>query len=114
MICSSLIARLFQRVRFPILPTVSFPEDSASEPRGRLVRRIFGQPGPEYTGIFRMRHPTLVTPRDFDLSPFFDIVKQNPVARGDFDYSRIQWADEPESSRSVPELSLPKTADGES
>jgi hypothetical protein len=41
-----------------------------------------------------MRHPTLITPRDFDLSPYFDIVKLNPISRGDFDYRRIQWADE--------------------
>jgi hypothetical protein len=56
------------------------------------VRRVLGHPSRrEYTGFFRMRHPTLVTPRDFDLSPYFDIVKFNPLARGDFDYSRMQW-----------------------
>lgn len=93
-ICSSLIARLFDRVRFPILPTVTFPAESKAEPRGKIARRIFGEPSDRYTGIFQMRHPTLVTPRDFDLSPFFDIVKPNPFARGDFDYSRIHWADD--------------------
>lgn len=96
-ICSSLLARLFEKIRFPILPTVTFPERGEAapeEPRGRLVRRIFGEPSDDaYTGIFRMRHPTLITPRDFDLSPFFDIVKQNPLERGDFDYSRILWDD---------------------
>ena len=110
-ICSSLIARLFYRVRFPILPTVTFPaEEQGGEPRGKIVRRIFGQPGPEYTGLFRMRHPTLVTPRDFDLSPFFDIVKQNPLARGDFDYSRIHWVDDdlPEGSDALPERAAAK------
>ena len=93
-ICSSLIARLFVKVRFPIVPSVILPEPSAvrEEPRGRLARRILGEPSDRYTGLFRMRHPTLVTPRDFDLSPFFDIVKQNPFARGSFDYSRIHWA----------------------
>lgn len=98
-ICSSLLARLFHKVRFPILPTVTFPERTEAtpeEPRGRIVRRIFGEPSDDaYTGIFRMRHPTLITPRDFDLSPFFDIVKQNPLERGDFDYSRILWDDDP-------------------
>ena len=48
-----------------------------------------------------MRHPTLVTPRDFDLSPYFDIVKFNPLARGDFDYSRMQWAEEAEAAASA-------------
>jgi hypothetical protein len=43
-----------------------------------------------------MRHPTLITPRDFDLSPFFEIVKLNPVAKGEFDYSRILWAEDDE------------------
>jgi len=97
-ICSSLLARLFAKIRFPILPTVTFPERTVpgtEEPRGRFMRRIFGQPSDEaYTGIFHMRHPTLITPRDFDLSPFFDIVKQNPLERGDFDYSRIHWDDD--------------------
>lgn len=97
-ICSSLLARLFEKVRFPILPTVTFQERGdppSEEPRSRLVRRILGQPSDDaYTGIFHMRHPTLITPRDFDLSPFFDIVKQNPLERGDFDYSRIHWDDD--------------------
>jgi hypothetical protein len=97
-ICSSLLARLFAKIRFPILPIVTFPErgDTPTEElRGGLVRRIFGQPSDDaYTGIFHMRHPTLITPRDFDLSPFFDIIKQNPLERGDFDYSRIHWDDD--------------------
>jgi hypothetical protein len=104
-ICSSLLARLFHGVRFPILPTQVVPPPGseaaaviagAHEPAARvLARRVFGQPSRrEYTGLFRMRHPTLVTPRDFDLSPYFDVVKFNPLARGDFDYSRIRWAEE--------------------
>lgn len=104
-ICSSLLARLFYHVRFPILPTqvvpppelaAAGPQPIAREPLGRsLVRRVLGHPSRrEYTGLFRMRHPTLVTPRDFDLSPYFDVVKFNPLARGDFDYSRMQWAEE--------------------
>ena len=98
-ICSSLIARLFYRVRFPIQPTLELGAPAAA-PAGRsgaaLVRRVFGQPSAAYTGIFRMRHPTLITPRDFDLSPFFEIVKLNPVAKGEFDYSRILWAEDDE------------------
>jgi hypothetical protein len=42
-----------------------------------------------------MRHPTLLTPRDFDLSPYFETIKFNVVADGRFDYQRIQWV-EPE------------------
>ena len=97
-ICSSLLARLFYRVRFPIQPTVErhaadLPEDGS--PGAVLVRRVFGQPSAHFTGLFRMRHPTLITPRDFDLSPFFEIVKLNPVAK-DFDYSRMRWVEDAE------------------
>jgi hypothetical protein len=38
-----------------------------------------------------MRHPTLLTPRDFDLSPYFDVIKFNQLAEGGFDYRNIRW-----------------------
>jgi len=38
---------------------------------------------------FRLRHHSLFTPRDFDLSPFFRIVKPT-LARG-FDYKGVAW-----------------------
>jgi hypothetical protein len=93
--CSSLIGKLFAKVRFPILPQVEFPEafDAGEAGHGTLLRRIFGYQSDGYTGIFRMRHPTLITPREFDLSPYFQIVKFNVVADGNFDYQRIQWAE---------------------
>jgi hypothetical protein len=98
-ICSSLIARLFARVRFPIMPTQVLDPAAApaapAAPASALARRVFGQPSREYTGLFRMRHPTLITPREFDLSPFFDVIKFNPLARGDFDYARMAWTVEP-------------------
>jgi hypothetical protein len=106
-ICSSLLARLFTRVRFPILPmqvtsqsgsqtgSIGFQQPARGSLRQTLARRVFGQPNrQEYTGLFQIRHPTLVTPRDFDLSPYFDVIKFNPLARGDFDYSRMQWLEE--------------------
>ncbi len=96
-ICSSLIGQLFQEVRFPILPTVEFPDgfDAPAPPeRRRLLRRVFGYESHDFTGFFRMRHPTILTPRDFDLSPYFEIVKFNVIADGNFDYQRIQWAEE--------------------
>ena len=50
-----------------------------------------------------MRHPTLLTPRDFDLSPYFEIIKFNVIVDGNFDYTRIQWAkDEPEAPEEAP------------
>jgi hypothetical protein len=104
-ICSSLIGRLFQKVRFPVLPSVDFPDGfdaAAPTPRGGFLRRIFGYESARHTGIFRMRHPTLLTPRDFDLSPYFEIVKFNVIADGRFDYGRIRWADRKEDRPPTP------------
>jgi hypothetical protein len=42
--------------------------------------------------LYRRRHSTVLTPRDFDLSPFFHVVKFNVVPQRGFDYSRIEWA----------------------
>jgi hypothetical protein len=43
--------------------------------------------------LFRRRHPSLLTPRDFDLSPYFEIVKSGHGSQGGFDYTRIRWLD---------------------
>jgi len=96
--CSSLLGKLFAKVRFPILPQVEYPTAGDAPEGGRttLLQRIFGYDSEGYTGIFRMRHPTLLTPRDFDLSPYFEIVKFNVVIDGFFDYQRIQWAEQEE------------------
>ena len=95
-ICSSLIGQIFQKVRFPILPAVEFPDgaEQAAPRRGWLTRLIFGYDSRRHTGIFHIRHPTLLTPRDFDLSPYFEIVKFNTIADERFDYTRIRWARE--------------------
>jgi hypothetical protein len=93
--CSSLLGKLFGRVRFPILPQIDGPAAPSALAPGppTLLRRIFGYESEVYTGLFRMRHPTLLTPRDFDLSPYFETIKFNVVADGRFDYQRIQWAE---------------------
>jgi hypothetical protein len=112
--CSSLLGKLFARVRFPILPQIEGP-DAPDLSRPNLLRRIFGYESEGYTGIFRMRHPTLLTPRDFDLSPYFETVKFNVVADGRFDYQRIQWAELEEQpadhARPYGALPAPKAAD---
>jgi hypothetical protein len=109
-ICSSLLGRLFQQVRFPILPHIEFPEgfDAPRPPRrGGVLRRIFGHESERFTGLFHMRHPTLLTPRDFDLSPYFEIIKFNAIADGRFDYQRIRWARVEEPPGEVPEAIPP-------
>lgn len=73
-ICSSLIAQAFQSVRYPILPDIKRSRAHGSE----FSRRE----------IFHIRHHSLFVPRDFDLSPYFDIVK--PSIRNGVDHGRIE------------------------
>jgi hypothetical protein len=115
--CSSLLGKLFGRVRFPILPQMDGPcaGDAPGTGPTTLLRRIFGYESEAYTGLFRMRHPTLLTPRDFDLSPYFETIKFNVVADGRFDYQRIQWVElegEPgDHPRPYGALPAPRAAD---
>lgn len=73
-ICSTLIAEAFQRVSYPILPEL---RPNPRDPKSREVLQI--------------RHHSLFTPRDFDLSPYFAIVK--PTIERGFDYRGIKWYD---------------------
>ncbi len=77
-ICSTMIAQAFQAIPYPILPHI---ERVASSRRGG--RRRFRE-------ILRLRHYSLFTPRDFDISPFFAIVK--PRIEAGFDYRSVEWA----------------------
>lgn len=101
-ICSSHLGKLFHRVGFPILPEhLEGPTNDPGATSAALTRRarrgwverVFGHRSTEYTGWFRMRHPTLMTPRDFDLSPYFDIIKFNAPDGDRFDYRKIHWVD---------------------
>jgi hypothetical protein len=76
LICSALIAEAFQSVRYPILPKVTQEEN-------RQMRRE----------ILTIRHTSLFTPRDFDISPYFAVVK--PTIESGFDYKALHWADRP-------------------
>ncbi len=79
-ICSTLIAQAFQLVRYPILPRI---ERCPDDERGRRTRRQ----------ILHIRHHSLFTPSDFDLSPFFQVIKPT-IAQG-FDYRALEWSDAP-------------------
>jgi hypothetical protein len=70
-ICSSLVAQAFQSVNYPILPESVFAE--------------IKDPGCVdcYTELLHIRHHSLFTPRDFDISPYFQIVK--PTLASGFD-----------------------------
>ena len=80
-ICSTLIARAFQEVRYPILPRVEQVSD------------VDGVGGERMREIFHIRESSLYTPRDFDVSPFFRVIK--PTVELGFDYKQIAWADRP-------------------
>lgn len=77
-ICSSLIAQAFQSVRYPILPEIT--REAAPTPGCRDC----------YDELLRIRHHSLFAPRDFDISPFFEVIKPS-LARG-FDPYAIAWA----------------------
>ena len=81
-ICSALIAQAFDAVRYPILPKVT---------RGgsRQARRE----------ILHIRDSSLYMPRDFDISPYFDVVK--PTIELGFDYTALHWADKQKPLREV-------------
>ena len=90
-ICSSMIARAFDNVGFPVIPTVVSTGGNGHAPRRRLafLRRAAAIEPP----VFRHQSPHVITPRDFDLSPYFEIVKFNAVDvdEAHFDYRQIRW-----------------------
>jgi len=80
-ICSSLIAQAFQRVKYPILPTKEKFDEEADE--NAVVS------GYTRREVLTIRHHTLFVPRDFDLSPYFRIIK--PTVECGFDYHSLEW-----------------------
>ena len=64
-VCSTLVAEAFENVNYPILPKL-----------GRAMR-------------LQKRHYTLITPRDFDVSPYFKVVK--PTVELGFDFRAFAW-----------------------
>jgi hypothetical protein len=64
-VCSTLVSECFESIGYPVLPE-----------KGRSMK------------LFK-KHYTLITPRDFDLSPYFDVVKPS-VIEG-FDFRAFEW-----------------------
>jgi hypothetical protein len=91
-ICSSMIAAAFDNVGFPVLPQITKQQVEAAAQRSLLERLFSARNGSHQRFIFRRPHHSLVTPRDFDFSPYFEIVKFNRIESGRFDYSKIVWA----------------------
>ncbi len=78
-ICSTLIAESFQSIDYPILP-----------------RREGGQGIDGEVPQFYRRHFTHFTPRDFDLSPYFEVIK--PTLEKGFDYRDLRWKETAEEA----------------
>lgn len=73
-ICSSLIACAFQRVHFPILPEIITDKEGVT---------------------LATRNPRLYTPKDFDFSPFFDIIKYPMLPLiGEGLYQHLPWEED--------------------
>lgn len=71
-VCSSLIATAFSSVNFPIMPVIRRTEDG-------------------HVKLFK-RNERLYTPRDFDYSPYFDIIKYPYLGFEDLAiYRKLPW-----------------------
>jgi len=92
-ICSSVIASSFNRVKFPIVPNYEQLPPPPAAPKRRLWPIGLKTSGALQYGTLRMVSPTLITPRDFDLSPYFEIIKFNIIENMRFDYHKISWVD---------------------
>lgn len=78
-ICSTLIAQAFQSVRYPILPEIEQRRSDSPDCPACIEE------------IARIRHHSLFAPRDFDVSPYFQVVK--PLLDRGFDFHDLRWVD---------------------
>jgi hypothetical protein len=79
-ICSTLIAQAFQSVRYPILPVIEQRRSESPDCPACIEE------------IARIRHHSLFVPRDFDVSPYFQIVK--PMLEQGFDFHGLHWTNQ--------------------
>ncbi|MFK7864343.1 MAG: YiiX/YebB-like N1pC/P60 family cysteine hydrolase [Pseudohongiellaceae bacterium] len=85
-ICSTLIAETFQSINYPILPLRSREEPLSIEQQKTATDVIEQGEDGEVPQFYR-RHFTHFTPRDFDLSPYFRVVK--PTIESGFDHHHL-------------------------
>jgi len=81
LICSALIAQAFAHIGYPILPAIERVESAKA-------RRE----------IYHIRDSSLFCPRDFDISPYFAVIK--PTIEMGFDYKKINWSTQDSSTGS--------------
>ena len=75
-ICSTLIAQAFATVRYPILARDTSALSSSQQYSFEPIH-------------FNPKHFSLLTPRDFDVSPYFEIIK--PTLEGGFNFHDLEW-----------------------
>lgn len=76
-ICSGLIAEALEIIGYPVLPDVTYFKASRSDCPDCIEEAM------------HVRHHSLYVPRDFDVSPYFEVVKPNLVQG--FDYRALTW-----------------------
>ncbi len=86
-ICSTLIAESFQSISYPILPRRNGQSGEAGE-----------------VPLLYKKHFTHFTPRDFDLSPYFRIVK--PTIENGFDHHSLSWEVSGSGEKSLDQTSV--------
>ena len=91
LICSALIADAFSAVRYPILPKITLTGSRQAREQ-----------------ILEIRHSSLYCPRDFDISPYFNVVKPT-ITRG-FDYKALHWANLPQPVEAAQVPLVPQAA----
>jgi hypothetical protein len=80
LICSALIARAYGAIGYPILPAIERVESENARQE-----------------IYHIRDSSLYAPRDFDISPYFAVIK--PTIEVGFDYKTINWSTDDASAR---------------
>jgi len=111
-ICSTLIAQAFQSIHYPILPmqrdeyeallqsTHNATHDNNLNTENGIIEQANSAAKPLAVNqtrnihlsdelLLAKRHFSHFTPRDFDLSPYFEVIK--PTLTAGFDYRAIQW-----------------------
>ena len=96
-ICSSMIAEAFTRVGYPILPEVTLADRPL--PPVAWWKRMLDHRETRPLATFRRPSTKVVTPRDFDLSPYFEVVKFNHLGDPRLNYREIIWDDTPRAVR---------------
>ncbi|WP_035572713.1 YiiX/YebB-like N1pC/P60 family cysteine hydrolase [Halomonas halocynthiae] len=78
-ICSTLLAQAFQSIDYPILPRIAPAQSLEPGCHGQDIQVLYP------------RHYSHFVPRDFDVSPYFQVIK--PTLDSNFDHRRLIWGE---------------------